>query len=132
MRTVQKGIAVCPRCNRRVATASGFYVLHNEGTHGVLCPLSKTHVPYRSDQQSPMDYVGRAHIVANLAAGVQDEDPSVAWDYLSSLPANELRRLMMLALAAIPIDQTVAEMFAWVTDLPAAKTTTAPQEEAIA
>jgi hypothetical protein len=131
--SAQKGIALCPRCDRPISTTNGRYSLHNDGTHGEVCPLSTMHAPYQSHQQSPTDYVGRAHIVANLAAGVQDEDPTVVWDYLTALPANELQRLMMLALAAIPIDQTVAEMFAWVTELPNAKTTTIPiQEEATA
>ncbi|WP_268950232.1 hypothetical protein [Mycolicibacterium pulveris] len=37
------------------------------------------------------------------------------------MPANELQRLMMVALAAIPVDRRVEDMFAWVCDLPVAK-----------
>lgn len=117
--STQKGISTCPRCNRTVATSNSMYVQHNIAAEEI-CPLSKRRVPYQSHQQSAADYVGRAHIVANLAAMVQDEDPAVAWDYLTALPADELQRVAMLALAGIRIDQTVGEMYAWVADLPVA------------
>lgn len=127
-----QGIAVCPRCHRTVSTNGGRYSSHKNlnSDDANVCELSLMHVPYRADQQSAMDYVGRAHIVANLAATVQDADPAVVWDYITALPPEELQRLMMLALAALPIEQTVAEMWDWVCDLPAAKSEPAQEKNA--
>jgi hypothetical protein len=81
--------------------------------------MSKLRIPITGTRDA--DFEGRAHLVGNLASRVQDEDPHVIWDYLTALPAVELQRLLMVALAAIPVDQTVREMFGWVCELPAAK-----------
>lgn len=112
-------IALCPYCNRSVRTSGNYYMLHNTGTYEEVCPLSEQRVPITGD--SPSEYASRAKLVANLACQVQDEDPERVWHYLTSLPATELQRLAMVALAAVPVEQTVADMFSWVTDLPAAK-----------
>lgn len=119
----KNGIALCPRCNRSVRTNDNRYVLHNTGEHGDLCPMTNMHLPIMGN--SPTAYVSRARLVANLAEQVQDADPSVVWDYLTALPANELQRMAMIALAAIPVDQTVEQMFGWVCALPSAKAVTA-------
>jgi hypothetical protein len=113
------GIAPCPHCHRTVRTVGGCYEVHNIGEHTRLCPLSLQHTVITGD--SPTAYVSRARLVANLAEQVQDFDPAIVWTYLDALPVNELRRLAMIALAAIPVDQTVEQMFGWVTELPAAK-----------
>lgn len=118
------GIARCLRCDRMVATHHNRYVNHSAELGGeALCRLSRQHVPIDGHRDS--DYIARAHLVATLACQVQDEDPSICWDYLTVLPANEIQRLLMIALAAVPVSQTVESMFSWVTQLPAAKAVTA-------
>jgi hypothetical protein len=111
--------AQCPRCGREVRTDDGRYVLHNSGDLGDVCAMSLQHIPIVGESETA--YISRAKLVANLAAQVQDADPSVVWDYLTALPGNELQRLTMIALAAMPIDQTLEDMFAWVYELPVAK-----------
>lgn len=66
-------------------------------------------------------YETRARIVADLAAQVQDMDPALVWEYLTAMPAVEVQRLLVVALAAVPVDRTLSGMFAWVNDLPDAK-----------
>lgn len=117
------GIARCPHCDRTVRTIANRYYLHNTGEYDQVCPMSEQRVPITGD--TPMDYVARAKLVANLASQVQDFDPAIVWSYLTALPGSELQRLMMVALAAIPLDKTVDEMFSWVTALPAARVVSA-------
>lgn len=116
---MKTGIARCPHCDRRVRTLANQYYLHNIGEYDNVCPMSNQRIPITGT--TPTDYVSRARLVTNLAAQVQDADPGVVWHYLTALPAAELQRLTMVALAAIPVDQTVEEMFAWVSALPAAR-----------
>lgn len=115
----ESGITTCPHCHRTVRTDGGRYMLHNVGTYEQVCPLSGQHQPIEGD--SPTAYVSRAHLVADLACQVQDADPAIVWAYLGALDFDELRRMTMLALATTPVDQTVREMFAWVSNLPQAR-----------
>jgi len=110
---MRRRIAVCPFCNRGVAVKENRF-----GEHG--CPLSGQRVPVIGHMDR--DYEARAWTVLDLAVQVQDEDPADVWTYLTSLPADELQRLMMIALAAVPVDQTLSAVFGWVYELPDAKT----------
>ena len=115
-----KGIAQCPHCKRTISTS-----YHRYGRHALVkagteyCPMSKQRVPITGS--TPTAYVSRAHLIGDLATQIRDVDPALVWTYVQHIPADELRRLLMLTLAAIPVDQTVEEMFAWVCELPAAK-----------
>jgi hypothetical protein len=112
--------AVCPRCNRTVMTC-----WHRYSRHGVTpdsadyCLMSERRVPITGT--ADQDYLNRANLLAELAGQVQDDDPHQTWDYLTTLPAVELQRLLQLALAAIPVDRKPTELFGWVLDLPAAQ-----------
>ncbi|BBY78898.1 hypothetical protein MPUL_00560 [Mycolicibacterium pulveris] len=114
-------IESCPYCGRMVSTKNNRFKFHSRRRKAAYdqCPMSFQRVPITGE--TPTAYVSRAHLVADLAQQVQDEDPAVVWTYLTALPANELQRLMMVALAAIPVDRRVEDMFAWVCDLPVAK-----------
>ena len=88
---------------------------------GALCSMSGQHQPITG--HAPTDYVSRAYLIADLAEQVQDRDTTVAWEYLTALPANELQRMLMLALAAIPIEgRSVDDIWQWVAELPVAVT----------
>lgn len=114
------GIAICPMCARAVSTKNYRYRSHSvQPREGDLCRMSNQYTLVRGG--SPEAFERRAAVVGDLAVQVQDSDCQVVWDYLTALPAAELQRLMVIALAAVPVDQTVAEMFSWVTDLPAAR-----------
>jgi hypothetical protein len=76
-------------------------------------------VPTAGDR--PDEYEHRADLVADLAWQVQDADPHQVWDYLTGIDQGELQRLLMVALAVVPVDATVDETFAWVNDLPVAQ-----------
>ena len=113
--------AFCPRCGRVVALQHGtHFVVHSVRPRtDERCPMTGMRAPITG--HSPADYLARAHLVAELAGIVQDEDPARAWDYLTALPAGELQRLLALALAGIGIDRTVDEIWGWVCQLPVAK-----------
>lgn len=116
----QKGIARCPRCDRTIATDCGRYKQHSlVPAGGVPCPFSGQHIPITG--HTPTDYLSRGYLVADLAEQVQDMDCAVVWELLTATPADELQRLLMLALAAVPTDKPLAELYAWVVDLPASK-----------
>lgn len=121
----QKGIARCPRCDRTITTEGARYKTHSAiaGKPGTTCRMTDQRVPITGD--SGADYLSRAYHVADLADQVQDRDPSVVWDYLTATPAGELQRLLIIALAAFPVDKPIDEIFGWVTQLPAAKEATA-------
>jgi hypothetical protein len=80
-----------------------------------------------SNQRTPItglthaDHERRAHTVLDLAQQVQDEDPAVVWTVLTATPADELQRLLMFALAAIPMDRSIDDIYAWVRELPVAR-----------
>lgn len=116
----QYPIVACPRCGRDIATQNGRFWVHSTvaNTRG-RCPMSKQLAPITGHTAD--DFAARAHLVANLAWQLRDEDPAITWDYLTALPAEELQRITMIALAGLRVDQTVDEMFSWVADLPAAK-----------
>lgn len=120
----QKGISVCPRCARTITTDSGRYKHHSltEGS-GDTCPLSGQHIPITGHTNT--DYLSRAYLVADLADQVQDRDCSVVWTILTALPADEVQRLLVIALAAVPTDKTIDELFGWVAALPKARLETA-------
>jgi hypothetical protein len=67
----------------------------------------------------------RARLVTDLAQQVQDYNPLDVFDHLTALSAAELQRLLMVALAGLPLERTLTEMFRWVVDLPVAKAVTA-------
>lgn len=115
------GIAKCPHCKRVVRTHIDKYGLHSMTTDGRndRCPVSGQRTPVTGFTAT--DYVSRAQLVASLAGQVQDEDPAVVFDYITALPVDELRRMLQIALAAVPVDKSVGEMFGWVCSLPAAK-----------
>lgn len=116
----QKGIARCPRCDRTIVTDGGRYKQHSlEPGSGVACPFSEQHTPIIGHSAS--NYLSRGYLVADLAEQVQDRDINIVWEILTATPADELQRLLMLALAAVPVDRPLAEIYRWVTDLPAAK-----------
>lgn len=124
------GISTCPFCNRAVRTAGNRYGRHSitpgkkPDDQRDTCPLTGQRVPITGDE--PSAYVSRAHLVADLADQVQDQDPAIVWHYLTSLPAAEVQRLLVLALAAIPVaDRKVEDIWDWVTELPIAKAVTA-------
>jgi 23S rRNA G2445 N2-methylase RlmL len=49
------------------------------------------------------------------------QDPRHVWAYLTALPAAEVQRLLVFALAAIPVDRRVEDLFGWVANLPSAR-----------
>lgn len=66
-----------------------------------------------------------AETALDLACRLRDEHPQLTWDALNNLGRDELMALAVILLAAIPVDSTKSELFAWVYDLPAALETTA-------
>lgn len=112
--------AACPRCERRISTHGGRYALHGITTDSAQhCPMSKQATPVTGT--APIDYYRRANLVCDLASQVQDEDTSVVWDYLTALSAEELQRLLMVALAAIDVNAPMERIYGWVLELPAAR-----------
>lgn len=113
--------AKCPYCGREVRTDNGAFVVHSITPKkiGDTCPLAEQPVPVTGVTEN--DHDKRAHLIAKLAWQLRDEDPWRVRCYLTALPAAEVERLLLFALAAIPVDQTVDEMFGWVNELPDAQ-----------
>lgn len=51
----------------------------------------------------------------DLACRLRDEDPQLVYHSLTLLDVQRLRELVMIGLAAMPIDRPISEVFAWVT-----------------
>lgn len=111
----------CPRCGRDVQVERRRFVKHGNGSpwNPDPCPMQQQLVPITGD--TPADHEDRAGLITDLAWQVQDSDPHVVWEYLTALPAAELQRLLMFSLAALPVDKTVHETWAWVKQLPTAR-----------
>lgn len=111
----------CPSCGRDVSrTSGGRFCAHSiDGQKNNPCFMSRQRAPIVG--MTDEDHERRAKFVADLAWRGRDEDPRDVWDYLTVFPPDELQRLLVLALAAFPVDQTIEETFAWVCDLPAAR-----------
>lgn len=117
-------MGVCPKCGRDVKTLDYRYIQHSStGEVGFPCSLSGMREPLVGD--SAAAYLSRAVLVGDLACRLKDEDPAVVWDYLTAVSGNELQKLMVVALAAVPVDKSVGELFEWVSDLPKARETAA-------
>ena len=104
----------CIYCGREVVSRQNMYPIHG-------CPLSGRPLP--AEGWSDTAFERRAHIIADLADWVQDYNPADVWTYLTALPADELQRLLMVALAGFPIHQSLDTTFGWVRQLPAARKT---------
>lgn len=110
----------CPRCQRIVCVRHARYAVHRVVEHvSGRCRMSGLLVPVTG--LGPDDHERRALLITDLAAQVQDEDPYIVWDYLTAVPAAEVQRLLMIALAAVPTNGRLDDIFAWVTQLPAAQ-----------
>lgn len=115
------GIGTCPRCGRTVRTYQGRYNKHgSEPGSSDICMMSKRRQPITSLTEAAFE--SRAYLVTELASELQDEDPYTTWDYLTALPAVEVQRLLMVALAGIETEgRTLTEIFGWVNELPVAR-----------
>lgn len=112
----------CLGCGRMVSTAAnGTYNLHAVSDRGgEVCRMTFQRRPIQGD--TARDYFDRANLVANLAWQLQDEDPHIVYEYLTSLDPTELARLALIAMAGLPVgDQDVHEIWAWVHQLPVAR-----------
>lgn len=58
-----------------------------------------------------------ADTVLNLACRIRDEDPELVYRSLENLNTRDLVEVAMIALAAIPVDNTKDELFGWTEDL---------------
>lgn len=67
------------------------------------------------------DLEGGVELVLQLATILRDEDPALVWGSLIRLDRRKLQELAVIALAAIPVDQTRQQLYAWVSGLPAAQ-----------
>lgn len=116
----------CPYCARQISVDNTRYARHAITPGGSdYCPMVGQRMPITGQTES--DWESRAYLVTNLAGQVQDQDPHIVWHYLTALPPVELQRLLMVSLCAIPAmtDQSVDDLFAWVKDLPDARSAAA-------
>lgn len=109
----------CPCCGKTIGLRNHHYNTHHvtSGTH--YCPLSGQ--PATSCGEQPEDYRTRAATVCYLAAQLRDRDPALTYSWLCATERDELIRLMIVALAAVPVDKPASQIFGWVTALPAAR-----------
>lgn len=116
----RQGFMACPRCGRMISHHGGRWTRHGMTVDGSdWCPMSKQTLPIAGHK--PIDYYHRASLVADLASQLQDSDPAVVWDYLTTIPGGELQRLLMIALAGIDVDRPLNDIWSWVLELPVAR-----------
>lgn len=122
---------VCPYCCRPTSSKDGRWSGHllpdAEKSSGAIASIGDRYCPM-SDQYMVVEghdsshYRRRALQVCDLAAQLQHSgDPRIVWDVLTTVPADELQRLAVIALAGINTDQAVEDVFGWVLELPAAR-----------
>lgn len=118
----------CPYCRRTVSTDTNRYVVHSiQPATARRCPLSDQRVVITG--LADADYERRAWTALDLAEQIQDYDPALVWAYLSALPADELRRLLVIALAGLPVDQHPEQIWTWVYRLPVAQQWVYPEPQ---
>lgn len=104
---------LCPRCKRVTALTGRRWVRHTTTPRGFQrCALSLRPVPFEGTSDAELR--GRAFLAGELAAQLRDEDPARLWVYLNAFEPLELRRMLVIALAAIPVDRPVSELYDWV------------------
>lgn len=121
MSVIELATALCPYCGRTIQVVKGQFRPHStvQGRPGDTCPMTREHVPITGyDDES---YARRADLIGHLAWRMKDEDPAQIWTYLTALPAAEMQRLLMIALAAIPTDSPISDLFDWIYRLPVAR-----------
>jgi hypothetical protein len=113
------GTGQCPRCARIVSIDTNRWSRHGitRGSND-YCIMSRQ--PVMPTGTTDHDFERRAAIVTDLACQMRDCDTRIVWDYLTAASTLELQRMMMVALAAIPVDQTLRNTFDWVCELPIA------------
>lgn len=121
--------APCPYCGRPTCVKGGLvWVAHLlpgvEKSAAEVASIGDRYCPM-SDQHRAVngfsftDHRRRANQVCDLATQVRDRDPSVVWSVLTTIPADELQRLLMVALAGIDVEgRTVDDVYEWVRELP--------------
>lgn len=120
MSNLKRTHELCPKCGRTVRVDFGTYIAHSlQAGSKQTCPLSNQYAPVNT--WSDEDFEKRAYIITSLSRQIQDSDTAHVWQYLCCLEDIELRRLMMVGLAAIDVeDKTVHQIFDWVCKLPTA------------
>lgn len=118
--TINRTQQPCPKCGRTIQVDFGMYVTHSQRAGSKqTCPLSQQYAPVHT--WSDEDFEARAYIVTSLARQTQDSDTSHVWQYLCCMSDIEKARLLMVALAAIDVEEkSVHEVFDWVCRLPKA------------
>lgn len=112
----------CHHCKRPTATTNGRrYLPHRMiANTGDNCPMEYQIAPIRGRDAEAHEQ--RIDLVLDLAHQIQDADPTLVWTYLASVPADELKLLMMAALCGLDIgSKSRHELFGWLGELPAAR-----------
>lgn len=76
-------------------------------------PLRRWHFDWSRSRQQHLE--GVATQAMNLAVMMRDEDPQLVWDVLTRLDDHQVRELAAVALAGLPVEGRVSEVFEWVT-----------------
>lgn len=79
----------------------------------VEVPQIPAHNPHITAERAA-ELEATAKTATALAFRLRDENPRVTWEALSKLDRQELQELAVVLLAAVPIDQSLTDMFAWV------------------
>lgn len=76
-------------------------------------PLRRWNFDWSRSRQQHLE--GVAIQAMNLAVMMRDEDPQLVWDVLTRLDDHQVRELAAVALAGLPVEGRVSEVFEWVT-----------------
>ncbi len=116
---------ICAYCGRTVGVSFGWYVKHSiEARSCTPCPLADMPVIPKAVEgiwPTEEDLAVRARLVPRLGQMQQDEDPRLVWTYLSALKPMDLQIMLAAALAIVPTEGRIRDIFAWLYELPEVK-----------
>jgi hypothetical protein len=78
-----------------------------------VSPLRRWDFDWSRPRQKHLEAI--ATQAMNLALMMRDEDPQLVWDVLARLDDHQVRELAAVALAAMPVEGRLSEVFEWVT-----------------
>lgn len=108
----------CPGCGRMINVNPGKKALARHPAAETPAWCSWSGRPVTPEVLQYTDHVRRAQTVVTLASYLRDADPSLTWRHLERFDAPELRKLLVIALAAIDADKPLREdLYLWVVDM---------------
>ncbi|CAA0129276.1 Uncharacterised protein [Mycolicibacterium vanbaalenii] len=116
-------LTACGRSAAEIAEAVELSDRHVVRLRSKALPVEPPHLPDPESitAERAAEVEGLAQTAFEWAGMLRDEDPVVVYEALRRLTHRQLVEFAIVALAMVPSDATITEIFGWVLDLPAAR-----------